>query len=212
MRTFLVLICSLALACAAGGAQDKNKSKKQAAKKNQAQSAQHGTKIGGTPISRGGQKTKGKPKGSQYATASGRYSAPFGAQKTKKAKGSQQIATQGGQAVGGGQQRTKGSQQVVAAGKYTGSSTYSKKTKQSKWSTTSAAAFQSSSKRYKAHQFNLQTNTRPAAVAGVTFQQNRHIQGSQTWQGTNYRIFRNYSSQWHERNWWRNHYNRVVFV
>ena len=228
MRTFLVLICSLALACAAGGAQDKNKSKKPALKKSQAQStqhaaapgggpqktkgSQHGTKMGGTPVSGGGQKTKGKAKGSQYVTASGGYSAPSGAQKTKKAKGSQQVATRGGQVVGGGQQKTKGSQQVVAAGKYTGSSTYSKKTKQSKWSATSAAAFQSSSKRYKAHQFNLQANTRPAAVAGVTFQQNRHIQGSQTWQGSNYRVFRNYSSQWHERNWWRNHYNRVVFV
>src|SRR6266487_6376474 len=221
MRTFLVLICSLALACAAGGAQDKNKSKKPAPKKSQAQStqhaaapgggpqktkgSQHGTKMGGTPVSGGGQKTKGKAaKGSQYVTASGGYSASSGAQKTKKAKGSQQIATRGGQVVGGGQQKTKGSQQVVAAGKYTGSSTYSKKTKQSKWSATSAAAFQSSSKRYKAHQFNLQANTRPAAVAGVTFQQNRHIQGSQTWQGSNYRVFRNYSSQWHERNWWRN--------
>ncbi len=228
MRTFLVLICSLALACAAGGAQDKNKSKKQAPKKNQAQSSQHavapgggpqktkgsqhGTKMGGTPVSGGGQKTKGKAKGSQYATASGGYSAPSGAQKTKKAKDSQQIATRGGQVVGGGQQKAKGSQQVVAAGRYAGSSTDSKKTKQSKWSATSAAAFQSSSKRYKAHQFNLQANTRPAAVAGVTFQQNRHIQGSQTWQGSNYRVFRNYSSQWHERNWWRNHYNRVVFV
>ncbi len=228
MRTFLVLICSLALACAAGGAQDKNKSKKPALKKSQAQStqhaaapgggsqkikgSQHGTKMGGTPVSGGGQKTKGKAKGSQYVTASGGYSAPSGAQKTKKAKDSQQIATRGGQVVGGRQQKTKGSQQVVAAGKYTGSSTYSKKTKQSKWSATSAAAFQSSSKRYKAHQFNLQANTRPAAVAGVTFQQNRHIQGSQTWQGSNYRVFRNYSSQWHERNWWRNHYNRVVFV
>ena len=228
MRTFLVLICSLALACAAGGAQEKNKSKKPAPKKSQAQStqhaaapgggpqktkgSQHGTKMGGTPVSGGGQKTKGKAKGSQYVTASGGYSAPSGAQKTKKTKGSQQIATRGGQVVGGGQQKTKGSQQVVAAGKYTGSSTYSKKTKQSKWSATSAAAFQSSSKRYKAHQFNLQANTRPAAVAGVTFQQNRHIQGSQTWQGSNYRVFRNYSSQWHERNWWRNHYNRVVFV
>jgi len=228
MRTFLVLICSLALACAAGGAQDKNKSKKPAPKKSQAQStqhaaapgggpqktkgSQHGTKMGGTPVSGGGQKTKGKAKGSQYATASGGYSAPSGAQKTKKAKDSQQIATRGGQVVGGGQQKAKGSQQVVAAGRYAGSSTDSKKTKQSKWSATSAAAFQSSSKRYKAHQFNLQANTRPAAVAGVTFQQNRHIQGSQTWQGSNYRVFRNYSSQWHERNWWRNHYNRVVFV
>ena len=94
MKTFLVLICTVALACAAGGAQEKNKSKKPAQKKSQAQStqhaaapgggpqktkgSQHGTKIGGTPVSGGGQKTKGKAKGSQYTTASGRYSAPSG--------------------------------------------------------------------------------------------------------------------------------------
>src|SRR5438876_7811825 len=178
MRTFLVLICSLALACAAGGAQDKNKSKKQAPKKNQTQSAQHA----GAP-SAGSEKTKG----SQRVTTAG-----AGGQKTKKAKGSQQIATQGGQIVGG------------AAG--------AQKTKKSKGSATNAVAVQSSTKTFKAKRFNLQTKTRPATVGSVTFQQNRHIQGSQTWQGSNYTVFRNYSSQWHERNWWRNHYNRVVFV
>jgi Domain of unknown function (DUF4893) len=41
MKTFLVLICSLALACAAGGAQEENKSKKPAPKKKQAQPSQH---------------------------------------------------------------------------------------------------------------------------------------------------------------------------
>ena len=178
MRTFLVLICSLALACAAGGAQDKNKSKKQVPKKNQTQSAQHA----GAP-SAGSEKTKG----SQRVTTAG-----AGGQKTKKAKGSQQIATQGGQIVGG------------AAG--------AQKTKKSKGSATNAVAVQSSTKTFKAKRFNLQTKTRPATVGSVTFQPNRHIQGSQTWQGSNYRVFRNYSSQWHERNWWRNHYNRVVFV
>src|SRR6266480_226613 len=197
MRTFLVLICSLALACAAGGAQDKNKSKKQTAKKNQAQSAQHAAAPSGGPqktkgsqrvttAGAGAQKTK-KAKGSQYATTAG-----AGGQKTKKAKGSQQIATQGGQIVGG------------AAG--------AQKTKKSKGSATNALAVQSSTKTFKAKRFNLQTKTRPTTVGSVTFQQNRHIQGSQTWQGSNYRVFRNYSSQWHERNWWRNHYNRVVFV
>jgi len=216
MRTFLVLICSLALACAAGGAQDKNKSKKQAPKKNQTQSAQHaGAPSAGsektkgsqrvTTAGAGGQKTK-KPKGPQYATTAGagaqktkkakgpQYATTAGAggQKTKKAKGSQQIATQGGQIVGG------------AAG--------AQKTKKSKGSATNAVAVQSSTKTFKAKRFNLQTKTRPATVGSVTFQPNRHIQGSQTWQGSNYRVFRNYSSQWHERNWWRNHYNRVVFV
>lgn len=248
MKTFLVLICTVALACAAGGAQEKNKSKKATPKKSQTQStqhaaapgggpqktkgSQHGTKIGGTPVSGGGQKTKGKAKGSQYATGSGGYSAPSGAQKTKKGKGSQQIATQGGQIAGGaahGQKlkkesatnvatfqsstktkgKTKRSQQIA-----TQQSTYydAQKTKKSKGSATSTAAFQSSAKTYKAKHFNLQTKTRPATVTGVTFHQNRHIQGSQNWQGSNYTVFRNYSSEWHDRNWWRNHYNRVVFV
>jgi hypothetical protein len=244
MKTFLVLICTVALACAAGGAQEKNKSKKPAHKKSQAQSTQHatapgggpqktkgpqhGTKIGGTPVSGGGQKTKGKAKGSQYATASGGYSAPSGAQKTKKAKGSQQvttagagaqktkkakgsqqIATQGGQAVGGRPQKTKGSQQFT-----TQQSAYydAQKTKKSKWNATSAAAVQSSTKTFKAQHFNLPTKTSPTKIAAVNFQQSRQIQGSQNWQGSNYTVFRNYSSQWHDRNWWSGHYNRVVFV
>jgi len=197
MKTFLVLICTVALACAAGGAQDKNKSKKQALKKNQAESTQHAAAPGGGPqktkgsqrvttAGAGAQKTK-KAIGPQQMTTAG-----VGAQKTKKAKGSQQIATQGGQIAGG------------AAG--------AQKTKKSKGRATNAVAAQSSTKTFKAKRFNLQTKTRPATVGSVTFQPNRHIQGSQTWQGSNYRVFRNYSSQWHERNWWRNHYNRVVFV
>ncbi|PYL26970.1 MAG: hypothetical protein DMF37_00050 [Verrucomicrobia bacterium] len=229
MRTFLALICTLAIACAAGGAQEKNKSKKQAPKKNQAQSSQHAaaagggaqkakgsqhaTKVGGTPVSGGGQKIKGKAKGSQYVTTAGGRPAGAGGYKTKgKTKGTQQIVAKGGQAVGGGKQKTKGSQRVVAGERYTGPSTYSQKTKQWKGNATSAAAFQSSSKTYKAHQFNLQTKTRPATVAGVTFQQNRRIYGSQNWQGENYWAFRNYRPVWHERNWWNRHYNRVVFV
>ena len=216
MRTFLVLICSLALACAAGGAQDKNKSKKQAPKKNQAQSAQHAAAPSGGPqktkgsqqmttAGAGAQKTK-KTKGPQYATTAG-----AGAQKTKKAKGSQYATTAGA----GGQKtkKAKGSQQIATqGGQIVGGAAGAQKTKKSKGSATNAVAVQSSTKTFKAKRFNLQTKTRPATVGSVTFQPNRHIQGSQTWQGSNYRVFRNYSSQWHERNWWRNHYNRVVFV
>src|SRR6266496_2723929 len=179
MRIFLVLICSLALAFAAGGAQEENKSKKPA-KKKQTQSAQHAAAPSGGP-----QKTKGL----QQVTTAGGRPAGAGAQKTKA---SQQLATQGGQIAGG--------------------AAHGQKLKKSKGSATNAAAFQSSAKTYKAKRFNLQTKTRPATIRAVTFQQNRHIQGSQNWQGSNYTVFRNYSSQWHERNWWRNHYNRVVFV
>jgi hypothetical protein len=239
MRTFLVLICSLALACTAGGAQKEDKSKKP--KKKQAQSTQHvasggGTQkakgsqhvapAGGRPVSAGGQKTKEKAKGSQRVTTAGAgaqktkktkgpqqvTTAGAGAQKTKKAKGPQQVTT-----AGAGTQKTKGktkaSQQIATqGGQIAGGAAHGQKIKKSRGSTTNAAAFQSSAKTYKAKNFNLQNKTRPTTITAVTFQQNRHIQGSQTWQGSNYRVFRNYSSQWHERNWWRNHYNRVVFV
>src|SRR6266700_687019 len=203
MRTFLVLICSLALAFAAGGAQEENKSKKPA-KKKQTQSAQHTAAPSGGP-----QKTKGPQ---QVTTTEGR-AAGAGAQKTKKAKGLQQVTTAEGRPVGAGTQKTKASQQLATqGGQIAGGAAHGQKLKKSKGSATNAAAFQSSAKTYKAKRFNLQTKTRPATIRAVTFQQNRHIQGSQNWQGSNYTVFRNYSSQWHERNWWRNHYNRVVFV
>jgi len=217
MRIFLVLICSLALAFAAGGAQEENKSKKPA-KKKQTQSAQHTAAPSGGP-----QKTKG----SQRVTTAGGRPAGAGAQKTKKAKGPQQITTAGAgvqktkkakvpqqvTTAGAGAQKTKASQQIATqGGQMAGGAAHGQKLKKSKGSATNAAAFQSSAKTYKAKRFNLQTKTRPATIRAVTFQQNRHIQGSQNWQGSNYTVFRNYSSQWHERNWWRNHYNRVVFV
>src|SRR5436190_22152501 len=221
MRTFLVLICSLALAFAAGGAQEENKSKKPA-KKKQTQSAQHAAAPSGGP-----QKTKG----SQQVTTPGGRAAGAGAQKTKKAKGPQQVTTAGAgvqktkkakvpqqvTTAGAGAQKTKektkASQQIATqGGQIAGGAAHGQKLKKSKGIATNAAGCQSSAKTYKAKRFNLQTNTRPATIRAVTFQQNRHIQGSQNWQGSNYTVFRNYSSQWHERNWWRNHYNRVVFV
>jgi hypothetical protein len=217
MRIFLVLICSLALACAAGGAQEENKSKKPAPKKKQAQSAQDAAAPSGGP-----QKTKG----SQQVTTSGagvqktkRAKAPpqvttggVGAQKTKKAKGPPQVSTAGTGAQKT-KEKTKGSQQIATQGGQTaGGAAGAQKIKKSKGSATNAAVGQSSTKTFKAQHFNLPTKTPPTKVAAVNFQQSRHIQGSQNWQGSNYTVFRNYSSQWHERNWWRTHYNRVVFV
>jgi hypothetical protein len=235
MRTFLVLICSLALACAAGGAQKEDKSKKQAPKKKQAQATQHAAapSVGpqqATPkhvgaASRGSQHVyhpsvirqypttyhgKAKTKGSQQITAHG------GSQKAKEKSPSIRESTYGSEYHHAGVQsgvktkgKMKGSQQIA-----TQQSAYYdvQKTKKLKRTTTSAGAFESSTKTYKAKHFNLQTKTHPATVGGVTFQQNRHIQGSQNWQGKNYWAFRNYRPLWHERNWWNSHYNRVVFV
>ena len=66
----------------------------------------------------------------------------------------------------------------------------------------------------KPQHFNLAKQPNTAKAPPVKFQQGRRIQGSQNWQGQKYTVFRNYQSQWHDRNWWHNHYhgNNFVFV
>jgi len=51
------------------------------------------------------------------------------------------------------------------------------------------------------------TETVPAGQ----FQQNRRIQGSDQWLGSDYEVFRKYRSEWHDRDWWRSHHSRIVF-
>ena len=47
----------------------------------------------------------------------------------------------------------------------------------------------------------------------MKFQQGRHIQGSQNWQGQHTQFSATTSSQWHDQSWWHNHYrNNIVFV
>src|SRR5262249_27436435 len=43
------------------------------------------------------------------------------------------------------------------------------------------------------------------------FQQNRRIQGSDQWVDSDYDVFRNYRSEWHDRDWWRIHQARVIY-
>ncbi len=69
-------------------------------------------------------------------------------------------------------------------------------------------------KKYQAQNIPLANNKqpKPEVAPAVTFQQNRRIEGSDRWQGSNYQVFRNYKSEWHDRNWWSGHSNNVVFV
>ena len=241
MRTFLILVCSVALACSATAAQKDNKSKKQAQKSRSAQPTQYARPAGGSkkaapkryqpaPTTASYQKAKGrqggnnqvyqsranvKPakKGSQQVTA---RNAQAGRNATKKTNQAQQgVNSQYYQSAANVKKAKKGSQQTTAqnaqAGRYANSAAYSKKGKQWKGNTASAAAFQSN-KKYKAQRFNLASNTRPTKYASVKYQQNRRIWGSENWHGNNYWAFRNYRPVWHDRTWWRGHYNRVVFV
>lgn len=68
------------------------------------------------------------------------------------------------------------------------------------------------SKSLKAQRFNVPKQPNTAKAPAVKFQQGKRIQGSQSWQGARYTVFRNYSPQWHNQGWWHNHHNRIVFV
>ena len=67
-------------------------------------------------------------------------------------------------------------------------------------------------KPFKLQHFNVAKQPNIAKAPPVKFQQGRHIQGSQNWQGQNYAVFRNYHSEWHDQGWWHSHYPRVTFV
>ena len=195
MRIFLVLICGLALACVAGGAQEEKKENKPAPKKKQAQTVQPGGSHGGGPGGAGPQFQKAKPSKhvaapqghpAHVSTAEGQ-SVGAGAGKTKGKKGAQQVTTTSGQvgAGGAGVQKTKG-----------------------------ATTTQANAKPFKPQHFNLPSKSKPSksVAPAVTFQQNRRIVGSDRWTGSSYQAFRNYRSEWHDRDWWRHNHSRIVFV
>ena len=242
MRTFIIVVCSLALACSAGAAQNDNKSKKQAQKNRPTQSVQRTATAAAPKRATPKRYQPTSPSATSYQKAKGRQGVNnqvYQSRSNVKARSAQQVTTrdmQGGryatkktkqgqqginrpvyQPGSNANKAQKRSQQIAAqnaqAVRYATSANYSKKTKQWKGNNASAAAFQSNGKKYKAQRFNLASNTRPTKYAAVNFQQGRRIQGSQNWQGKNYWAFRNYRSAWHDRSWWRSNYNnRVVFV
>src|SRR6266566_4544278 len=223
MRILLVLICSLALACLAGGAQEEKKENKPAPKKGQAQTVQHAGTHGGSPGGGGSQFQKAKTSGhvaapqghpAHVSTAEGQ-SVGAGAGKTKGKKGAQQITTTSGQVGtgGAGVQKTKGkkgAQQVTTTNGQVGAGgTGVQKTKG-----TAATTTQANAKPFKPQRFNLPSKSKPntSVAPAVTFQQNRRIEGSDRWTGSSYQAFRNYRSEWHDRDWWRHNHSRIVFV
>jgi hypothetical protein len=61
------------------------------------------------------------------------------------------------------------------------------------------------------HPINAANGPTTEIVPTGQFQQNRRIQGSDKWLGSDYEVFRNYRSEWHDRDWWRSHHSRIVF-
>src|SRR5437660_6101452 len=77
---------------------------------------------------------------------------------------------------------------------------------------TAATGKAATGKPFKPQHFNVTKQPNTAKAPPVKFQQGKHIEGSQNWQGQNYTVFRNYKSEWHDQNWWHSHHNNIVFV
>jgi putative peptidoglycan binding protein len=66
-------------------------------------------------------------------------------------------------------------------------------------------------KNFKVQKFNLSNNPNPKYKA-VKFSQNYKIAGANKWKGSKYQVFVNYQPQWHDQYWWTSHHNHIVFV
>jgi hypothetical protein len=238
MRSLLVLICCIALApLAARADQDKHKKKKEQQQAQQSQAQPGGKSGAGSTKGTKGQAeqtqqgangayqanpngnrkgavaipafmrnarkakstTPGKPTGAGKATDKAGPKTTSGQETKEKTKGSQQVATQDRLYIG----RNDGKVQQVGAGNA-----------KPLPGTPAVQLNKFSNTTFQTQHFNVPSKSKPATsvAPAVNFQQGRHIQGSQNWQGSNYQVFRSYKSEWHDKNWWSNHYKRVVFV
>jgi chemotaxis protein histidine kinase CheA len=228
MRILIVSLCSLALVSMVYGAQ---KQEKKSQPKKQAQTVQRAAQP--THTAGGGASGK-KASTATHQVQSNRnvgYSAAA-ANNAKKAKRNEtstavdqgqklkkaQTSNAANQTRKGKKNQTQAERQAAKAAN-AGQVNGAGKPKQAKEA--AAAANQNAvkgkfakNKPVKPQHFNLPKQPNTAKAPPVKFQQGRRIEGSQNWQGQKYAVFRNYKSQWHDQNWWHNHYhgNNFVFV
>jgi Putative peptidoglycan binding domain len=218
MRIFFVLICSFALVWIAGAQpppEKKGEPKKKGAHAGQI-SQPPGHAVGkptttAKPTTTGKPAEVGKPSGAakstatkeqmQGATAIEKAHKP-GAGKAKAAAKPTEVGkpAEVGKAAGAG--KTKATAKPTEVGKPAEVGKAAGATK-----TTTAG------KTIKPQHFDVPKQPNTAKAPPVKFQQGRHIEGSQNWQGEQYAVFRNYHSEWHDQGWWHSHYgNNIVFM
>jgi hypothetical protein len=198
MKIFVVLICSLGLVTVAYSEQpEQNKQKKK-----QPPAAQHGpppTMGHAQGAGAGPKRTSTRPYEAKKGQGQGQTMRTYQGQKGKKGQTSMGPYE--------GQQGKKG--QAFEGQKGKKGQAYEGQTgKPANGKVATAKA----GKPFKQQRFNLPKQPNTAKAPPVKFQQGRHIEGSQNWQGHQYNVFRNYHSEWHDQGWWHSHYPRVVFA
>ena len=193
MRIFVITLCSLALATGAYSAQqEENKQQK----KKQPQAVQHAPRPTAGHATGAGAGPK--------KTSMGAYQGKKGQPSTEAYQGHK---VNKGQTPMGGYEGQKGKKGQTQMGAYQGQT--GKAAKGGKVPGATAAT----GKPFKPQHFNVAKQLNTAKAPPVKFQQGRHIEGSQNWQGQNYAVFRNYHSEWHDQGWWHSHYgNNIVWT
>src|SRR5207249_2703782 len=118
MRTFIIVVCSLALACSAGAAQNDNKSKKQAQKNRPTQSAQRTATAGAPKRATPKRYQQTSPSATSYQKAKGRQGVNnqvYQSRSNVKARSAQQVTTRDMQAGRYATKKTKQGQQGAEA-------------------------------------------------------------------------------------------------
>ena len=225
MRIFIITICSLALATGAYSAQqEENKQQK----KKQPQTGQHApppaahatghptghpTGAGANPkhtsmeAYHGQQGTYHGQKGIKGQTSTEAYHAQKGIKGHPPVEAYHGEKGKKGQTSAEAYYGQKGKKIQTSAGTYEGQP--GKPGKGAKVAGATAAT----GKPFKPQHFNVAKQPNTAKAPPVKFQQGRHIEGSEHWQGQQYAVFRNYHSEWHDQGWWHNHYhNNITFV
>src|SRR5436853_682038 len=224
MRILVVAMCSLALVSAYGAQKDKDKSQQ----KKQAHTAQRAAQPTSHPTGARttGQKTPMTGNQGQNARKSQTSAGAYAAQKGKKNQTSmpaydQRNRNRGGTSTAAREnQKAKTNQNQIQRQAGTAAKGRQIKSEGKPGAATTAATRGNTAVKGKAAQgqpvkpqhFNVPKQPNTAKAPAVKFQQGRHIQGSQNWQGARYTVFRNYTPQWHNQGWWRSHHNRIVFV
>jgi Putative peptidoglycan binding domain len=228
MRIFVVLICSLGLASVAYSAQqEENKQQK----KKQPQAVQHAPPSAtGRPTGAGAGPKKTSmgaydgQKGKKGQTSMGAYQGQTGKKgQTSMGAYEGQKAKKGQTSMGAyeGQKGKKGQTSMGANEGQTGKAAKGGKVAgpgkpgevaAKTAGKTAATGKAATGKPFKPQHFNVSKQPNTAKAPPVKFQQGKHIEGSQNWQGQHYTVFRNYKSEWHDQNWWHSHHNRIVFV
>ncbi len=226
MRIFVIVVCSIALVSLAPGVEAGKHKEKQSGhggtvskhgQQAQAKSADWSKpKGGGKAYGRNGWENPNNGAG-QPAGKPQQWSKREGAGKTKNTWNNQNSVTSSKKEKNWS--NVNKHNEWNSANDWNNSNTvkYSKKGKN--WSSTEKFTtspdgqsyhYQSKTKVNTKH-FNLSYNPNPA-IQSVRFNKNYHINGSQYWNGQSYAAFRSYRPEWHDQGWWRNRYNRVVFI